>query len=92
MLKDAWLGQSIVCSHGENTVNKGKGDSDMMLEPIERISAQKIANRRYNLVENSPYFINRASGPLKVERPFFSPCETDGVLPDGLKGPGLLLK
>lgn len=73
MLKDTWLGPSIVCSHGENTINEGKGDSAVVLEPSERIGAQKIANRRYDSAETRPYFINRAGGPSKVQRPFL-PC------------------
>ena len=58
----------------------------MMLEPSERISAQKTANRIYLPSTNHSYFTNRASGLS------FLACETEGVLPVGLKDPGLFLK
>lgn len=44
-----------------------------------------------DLAENRSYFTNRASGLTKARGLSFG-CETDGVLPVGLKDPGLFLK
>ena len=56
-------------------IKLGKGDNAVMLEPRERISAQKIADRVYWLSRDCLYFMNRAS-----ELSFLA-CETEGVLP-----------